>query len=87
MKRHQVQQAFNVTIEWDAEASVWYVDDSDVPGLVAEAPTVEAMRDKLSVLVPELVSLNRHKIDYVPGADLPVRIQAKRLEHFRSAAV
>lgn len=87
MKRHQVQQAFNVTIEWDAEASVWYVDDSDVPGLVAEASTIEAMRDKLSVLVPELVALNRHKIDYVPGDDLPVRIQAKRLEHFRSAIV
>lgn len=63
-----MQQAFNVTIEWDAEASVWYVDDSDVPGLVAEAPTVEAMRDKLSVLVPELVSLNRHKIDFTTAA-------------------
>lgn len=80
-----MNRTFNVTVEWDEEASVWYVSDSDVPGLVAEAATLDDIREKLSVLVPELVTLNRHKIDYTLGSDLSVYIQTKRLEHYRIA--
>ena len=28
-----------VEISWDKEAGVWYVADTDFPGLVAEAPS------------------------------------------------
>lgn len=48
-----------VRYRWDAEAGVWYVCDSNVPGLSAEAPTPEEMEARLSVLVPELLQLNR----------------------------
>jgi hypothetical protein len=49
---------FKIDVQWDDEAGVWYVDDSNVPGLVAEAPTVEAMEALLLVRVPELLELN-----------------------------
>jgi hypothetical protein len=53
-------QGFHVWIAWDHEASVWYVRDSDLPGLVAEADTVDALREKLPPRVRELVDLNAH---------------------------
>jgi len=49
---------FTIKCTWDAEAGVWYVEESDVPGLVAEAPTLEAMETLLASRVPELLDLN-----------------------------
>lgn len=49
---------FKINVQWDDEARVWYVEDSNVPGLVAEASTVEAMQALLRVRVPELLELN-----------------------------
>jgi len=49
---------FKIHVHWDDEARVWYVNDSNVPGLVAEAPTVEALEALLCVRVPELLQLN-----------------------------
>lgn len=47
-----------VYVAWDPEAEVWVAESDDVPGLVTEAPTVEAMLTKLRVLIPELMELN-----------------------------
>ena len=57
---------FHVLIAWDDEASVWYVRDSDLPGLVAEADTVDALREKLPPRVRELVDLNQHLLSTTP---------------------
>jgi hypothetical protein len=54
---------FKVTCNWDAEAGVWYVAESNVPGLAAEAPTVEAMVNLLEVRIPELIELNMQDFD------------------------
>lgn len=51
-------KTYTVTCRWDDEAHVWYVADSDVPGLVTEAETVEAMDAKLRRMIPELLELN-----------------------------
>lgn len=53
---HQI--TFTVKCEWDPDAKVWFVESSNVPGLVGEAPTIEAMQQLLRVRVPELVALN-----------------------------
>jgi len=53
MKKRYVVQA-----EWDAEAVVWIGTSDDVPGLVAEASTIEALDSKLKVMVPELLEAN-----------------------------
>jgi len=42
---------------WDDEAGVWFVRDADIPGLVTEAPTLEALRRKLPGMVQDLVDV------------------------------
>jgi hypothetical protein len=34
---------YEIRIDWDDEAQVWFVEESNVPGLVGESPTLEAM--------------------------------------------
>jgi predicted RNase H-like HicB family nuclease len=45
------------TIDKD-EAGVWVATSDDVPGLVAEAESLDALSEKLKVLVPELLDVN-----------------------------
>lgn len=47
-----------VKAEWDAEAKVWVATSDDLPGLVTEADTVEALQRKLAVMIPELLETN-----------------------------
>jgi len=47
-----------VKAEWDAEAEVWVATSDDLPGLVTEAETVEALQRKLAIMVPELLDAN-----------------------------
>ena len=47
-----------VFAKWDQEAQVWVAESEDVPGLITEAPTVEALLAKLNVLIPELLEEN-----------------------------
>ena len=47
-----------VNAEWDPEAKVWVATSDDVPGLITEAETVEALTEKLSVMIPELLEAN-----------------------------
>jgi len=48
----------HVHARWDEEAQVWVAESNDLPGLVAEADTVEALLEKLKILVPKLAELN-----------------------------
>lgn len=66
-------RVLNIYCEWDEEAGVWYVQHSDVPGLVAEAPTEEALKAILSERIPEMLELNR--------PDLACGHQRKALHH------
>ena len=56
-----------VRAEWEPEARVYIATSEDVPGLVAEASTLEALEAKLQVLVPELLELNA---DLLPERDV-----------------
>jgi predicted RNase H-like HicB family nuclease len=47
-----------VNAEWDREAKVWVATSDDVPGLITEADTVEALAEKLTVMIPELLEAN-----------------------------
>ena len=47
-----------VNAEWDPEAKVWVATSDDVPGLITEAETVEALAEKLSAMIPELLEAN-----------------------------
>jgi len=47
-----------IRAHWDADAAVWWAESEDIPGVVAEAATMEALIADLRSLVPELIKLN-----------------------------
>lgn len=50
---------FHVQADWDHEAGVWVATSDDVPGLATEAPTIEALAEKLRIMIPELLEANQ----------------------------
>ena len=66
-----------VHAEWDPEAKVWVATSDDVPGLITEANTVEALAEKLSVMIPELLEANRALVDS-SVRELPINLIAHR---------
>ncbi len=52
-------QIYEVKAHWDAEASMWWAESDDVPGLVAESSTHAGLVEELRHLVPELLQMNR----------------------------
>ncbi|MGQ0484414.1 MAG: DUF1902 domain-containing protein [Hyphomicrobiales bacterium] len=48
--------AYRITVDFDAEAGVWYVCDSTLPGLRTEAESLDALVGKLRDLVPDLLA-------------------------------
>jgi len=53
-----IVKEFFVCAAWDDEAQVWFVAETDVPGLATEAPTLDALGEKLKVMIPEMLELN-----------------------------
>ncbi len=50
--------SYTIQIHWDAQAHVWWAESEDVPGLVAEGETLEAIVQDIRATVPELLRLN-----------------------------
>ncbi|MEX0383170.1 DUF1902 domain-containing protein [Spiribacter sp. 1M153] len=53
-----METSYIVRSMWDDDAGVWVATSDDVPGLVAEAASLDALYEKLEVLVPELFDVN-----------------------------
>ena len=47
-----------VTLSWDEEASVWIAESQDVPGLILESGSFDALVELVKVAVPDLLELN-----------------------------
>ena len=47
-----------VKATFDREAAVWYVSDTEVPGLATEAESFDALCEKVLAMAPELLELN-----------------------------
>ena len=76
---------YHATMSWDGEAEVWYISDTDFPGLVAEAPTQKELVDKIHLLIPELFETNRHLIDDAVSETLPLQLTSSQLEAIKLA--
>jgi predicted RNase H-like HicB family nuclease len=48
----------SVQARWDTEARVWVAVSDDVPGLAAEAASLDQLFQELKGLIPELLALN-----------------------------
>ena len=47
-----------VNLTWDPEASVWVATSDDIPGLVLESGSFDALLDRVRFAAPELLELN-----------------------------
>lgn len=47
-----------IRLTWDSEARVWTAESDDVPGLVLESGSFDALIERVRIAVPELLSLN-----------------------------
>ncbi|MGO4704958.1 DUF1902 domain-containing protein [Microvirga sp. 2MCAF38] len=70
-----------VRAAWDEEAKVWYVQESDIPGLVTEAETLEDLRRKVPLIIQDLLEdadghPNEIEIDFIAYAHDRVTIAA-----------
>jgi predicted RNase H-like HicB family nuclease len=68
-------RTYVVRAGWDDEAKVWVAASDDVPGLVAEASSVEKLIKKLRVLVPEMLEAN--------GVSAPAAYEVRLLAQYQ----
>lgn len=63
-----------VNLTWDPEAGVWIATSDDIPGLVLESDSFDALLERVRFAAPELLEMN--------SAERPVVLsfQAERME-------
>jgi hypothetical protein len=61
---------------WDEEARVWVATSDDVTGLAIEAATMEALIERLKVVIPELLELNHG----TTSGNIPFHLYGERSE-------
>ncbi|MCI8473772.1 MAG: DUF1902 domain-containing protein [Oscillospiraceae bacterium] len=47
-----------IKVLWDPDAAVWVAESEDVPGLVLESGSFDALVERLRYAVPEMLELN-----------------------------
>ncbi len=47
-----------ITFTWDNEADVWIATSKDIPGLVLESGSFDALMERVRYTIPELLELN-----------------------------
>ena len=50
-----------INFNWDSEAEVWIATSNDIPGLVLESGSFDALLERTRFAIPELIGLNSSK--------------------------
>lgn len=66
---------YTVHFTWDEEAGVWIATSDDIPGLVLESGSFDALLERTRFAVPELLSLN-----FLEGRPLSLTFISERHE-------
>ena len=53
---------YRINLLWDSEADVWVATSQDVPGLVLESGSFDALLERVKYAIPELIELNGQKL-------------------------
>lgn len=53
--------SYRIKLIWDNEAAVWIATSKDVPGLILESGSFDALLERVRNAVPELIELNSDK--------------------------
>ncbi len=70
------EKPFFIRAEWDEDARVWVATSDDVPGLVTEGSSLEALIEKLRTMIPELLEANGREM----GSEIPFEVITRRFE-------
>ena len=62
-----------INFKWDSQADVWIATSDDIPGLVWESGSYDALLERVRFAVPELLELNKPKASPVTLAFLSER--------------
>lgn len=54
---------YTVNLTWDSDASVWIATSDDIPGLVLESGSFDALLERIRFAAPELLALNNPQKD------------------------
>jgi predicted RNase H-like HicB family nuclease len=65
---------YTVTIVWDNEARVWIAESKDIPGLILESGSVDALIERVKIAALELLELSGKTVHNVG-----LNIKAERL--------
>ena len=66
---------YTVNLNWDKEAGVWIATSDDIPGLVLESGSLDALIERVRFAAPELLNLNG-----IVQREYPVRFRSERVE-------
>ncbi len=64
-----------IDLIWDAEAAVWVATSEDIPGLVLESGSFDALLERIRYAVPELLELNKR-----PDTPVTLTFRSQRQE-------
>ena len=53
---------YKVTLTWDNEASMWIATSDDVPGLVLESNSYDALIERVKIAIPDLLEINNNSL-------------------------
>lgn len=67
-----------ITFTWDSEADVWIATSEDIPGLVLESGSFDALLERTRFAVPDLLALN-------PSDSRPLSLTFRSERHERVA--
>ena len=57
-ERMVLSMNYKIDLTWDAEAAVWVATSEDIPGLVLESGSFDALLERVRYAIPELLALN-----------------------------
>ena len=66
---------YKIDLIWDADAAVWVATSEDIPGLVLESGSFDALLERVRYAIPELLALNGPS-----GGPVTVTFQSTRQE-------
>jgi len=56
---------YTITFSWDEEASVWIAECSELPGLILESGSFDALIERVKIAVPDLLELDKTKANQI----------------------
>lgn len=58
IKWRNMNMEYIINFTWDGEADVWIATSNDIPGLVLESGSFDALIERTRFAIPELLELN-----------------------------